>query len=310
MAAIQPPLFHWLIAGALAAGSAAALRYGFRAWRESRLIEDTPTSRIRSAAQGYVEFSGRSRVPADARIQGPLTGISCAWWRYQVEERRSSGRSRSWVRINGGASEAPFLVDDGTAQCLVDPRGAQVFPHTSDVWYGPDPWPEVRIPAGTGLFGRLVDSLLGGGYRYTEHRLSPDAPLLAIGEFRMQGGSFAQDPEQQTAALLHDWKNDQAALLARFDANHDGVLSARRVGSRARRRAPPGAGRRDLEARRPRRASARGARRRPRVPAGRGRRPIARVEIQGARARRRRRVRRCGGRVRVGVARHLIESNG
>jgi len=226
MAAIQPPLLHWLIAGALAAGAAAALRYGFRAWREGRLIEDTPTSRIRSAAQGYVEFSGRSRVPPDAPIKGPLTGIPCAWWRYQVEELRSSGRARRWVRINGGASEAPFLVDDGTGQCLVDPRGAQVFPHTSDVWYGPDPWPEVRIPAGTGIFGRVVDALLGGGYRYTEHRLSPDAPLLAIGEFRMQGGSFAQDPEQQAAALLHDWKNDQATLLARFDANHDGVLSA------------------------------------------------------------------------------------
>jgi hypothetical protein len=28
------------------------------------------------------------------------------------------------------------------------------------------------------------------------------------------------------AELLHDWKHDQASLLARFDTDHDGVLSA------------------------------------------------------------------------------------
>lgn len=220
------PFYLWLTAGALAAGSAAALRYGFLSWRASRLIEDTPTSRIRSAAQGYVEVAGLSRVPPGARINGPLTGLPCAWWRYQIEERRSSGRSRTWVRIDGLASEAQFLIDDGTGQCLIDPRGAQVFPHASDVWYGPDAWPQVRIPAGTGIFDRATDLLIRGRYRYTEHRLSAESPLLAIGEFGMRGGAFAQDSEQQTAALLHDWKQDQAKLLARFDANHDGVLSA------------------------------------------------------------------------------------
>jgi len=216
----------WLTVAALAAAAAYSFWYAFKAWAKNRVIEDTPTSRVRSAAQGYVEISGLSVLPPNCHNTAPLTRIPCAWWRYKIEERRYAGRSRSWCTIQGDTSTEPFLLDDGTGQCLIDPRGAEVFPGASNVWYGPSEWPEVRIPDGTGILGRLADALLTDKYRYTEYRLQAHEHVYAIGAFRSLGGAGAEDNETAAANLLHEWKKDQAALLARFDTNHDGTLSA------------------------------------------------------------------------------------
>ncbi len=216
----------WLIIAGLAAAAAYSFWYAFKAWNKNRIIEDTPTSRVRSAAQGYVELSGLGVPGPKSAIKGPLTGIPCAWWRYKIEERRSTGRSRAWSTVQSDTSAEPFLLDDGTGQCLIDPRGAEVFPGASDVWYGGSEWPEVHIPNGTGVFGWLVDTFVTDRYRYTEHRLQAHAHVYAIGAFRSLGGASVEDPEDAAAGLLHEWKKDQASLLARFDTNHDGTLSA------------------------------------------------------------------------------------
>jgi E3 Ubiquitin ligase len=216
----------WLIVAGLAAAAAYSFWYAFKAWSKNRVIEDTPTSRVRSAAQGYVEISGLGVPPPKSTIKAPLTGTPCAWWRYKIEERRSSGRSRAWSTVDSGTSTEPFLLDDGTGQCLIDPRGAEVFPGASDVWYGPSEWPEVHIPDGTGVFGKLFDTFVKDKYRYTEYRLQAREHVYAIGAFRSLGGVSIEDPEIAAGNLLHEWKKDQAALLARFDRNHDGALSA------------------------------------------------------------------------------------
>jgi hypothetical protein len=215
----------WLIVTGLSASAAYSFWYACKAWAKNRIIEDTPTSRVRSAAQGYVELSGRAMLPANAKIKGPLTGKPCAWWRYKIEKRRSRGRSRWWSTLQSGTSDVPFLLDDGTGTCLIDPRGAEVLPGSSDVWYGPSEWPDVHIPDGTGVFGWLVDSVLTDKYRYTEHRLQEHDRLYAIGAFRSFGGVSVESAGAASAELLRAWKQDQAGLLARFDGNHDGIIS-------------------------------------------------------------------------------------
>ena len=207
----------------LAAAAIASFWYAFRAWRQNRLVGDTPISRVRSAAQGYVELRGRGIPMPNARESAPLTGKPCTWWRYEIEERNSESR-RSWGVVDSGTSDAPFLLDDGTGQCLVYPQGAEVFANAKDVWYGSTSWPDVRIPDGTGFFGKLADVLLSGGrYRYTEYRMQPHEPVCALGEYR-SGGNGTLSPDRAVAELLRAWKQDQKSLLARFDANHDGVV--------------------------------------------------------------------------------------
>jgi E3 Ubiquitin ligase len=212
----------------LAAAAAWSFRYAFKAWSKNRILVDTPTSRVRSAAQGYVELSGRGVLPDSALTKGPLTGMPCVWWHYRIEERRSRGNSRTaWSTLEQATSETPFFLDDGTGQCLVDPRGAEVFARATNVWYGPSAWPEGCMPNGSGFFGKLFDALLGGKYKYTEQRLQLRDHLQAVGMFGTSRGAQALDVENQIGNLLHEWKQDQAALLARFDSDHDGALSAK-----------------------------------------------------------------------------------
>jgi hypothetical protein len=226
------PFKHLLLILGLAAALAYSFWYAFKSWGKNRAIVDTPTSRIRSAAQGYVELSGRGILPADSQIRGPLTGLPCTWWRYKIEDRRhrrGPGMGSSfWSRssVDSGTSTVPFVLDDGTGQCLIDPRGAEVFPSVTTVWYGSEEWPQERIPGGGGVLGWLLDHIPTGRYRYIEHRLQIQEHVCALGAFRSLGGVSVDDPDAAVTDLLHQWKQDQAALLKRFDTNHDGALSA------------------------------------------------------------------------------------
>ena len=192
--------------------------FGFRNWRLARLIDDTPTSRVRSAAQGYVELSGTARLADGTPNLAPLSRRPCVWWLYRIEKKVESRKGDRWETINRGTSVAPFRLDDDTGVCLVDPQGADVRPGTKSVWTGSLPWPAAP-GEGKGFFG------LGADYRYTEHRIDEFERVNIIGEFRTLGGVTNADVTGQVQQLLSDWKADQPALLQRFDGDHDGVLS-------------------------------------------------------------------------------------
>ena len=207
----------WKLALALAAPL--SFIFGFRNWRLARLIDDTPVSRVRSAAQGYVELSGTARFAEGQPNLAPLTLLPCVWWQYRIEHRTGVGRNARWHTTNHGASATPFRLEDETGACLVNPAGADVRPGNNSVWRSSMPWPS---PPGEGR--RFVD-LSGGDYRYTEHRINEFEHVNVIGEFRTVGGIEATDVTGEVMRLLSDWKQDQPALLRRFDTNHDGVLS-------------------------------------------------------------------------------------
>jgi hypothetical protein len=213
----------YLLTIVFAGAAVYSLWSAYKAWRENRLVADTAVSRIRSAAQGYVQLTGRALPTPRGQTHAPLTGLQCAWWRYEICDRK--GRDRA--TIDSGTSELPFLLDDGTGRCVVDPRGAEVFPSAKIVWYGDSEWPLVRLPKGQGFIGKLIDVLMPKGrYRYTEYRLVPEERICALGAFRSSGGVSVRNPEDAAAELLHDWKKDQNSLLARFDRDHDGKLGA------------------------------------------------------------------------------------
>ena len=203
---------------ALAIAAPLCFFFGFRNWRLARLIDDTPVSRIRSAAQGYVELSGIASMGEGAPTIAPLSQLSCAWWLYRIEHRTGDGRDARWETINRGVSVAPFVLQDDTGACLVGPTGADVRPGHRDCWRGMLPWPTAR--GGGQRFG-----LESGDYRYTEHRINEHEQVSVIGEFRTMGGVSSADATAEVMRLLAEWKQDQPALLERFDSNHDGVLS-------------------------------------------------------------------------------------
>ena len=58
-----------------------------RVLHQARLIENTPTAKIRSAVQGYVELNGQTLLMNGPVIVSPLSGKTCVWYRYKIEEK-------------------------------------------------------------------------------------------------------------------------------------------------------------------------------------------------------------------------------
>ena len=181
---------------------AAMAAVSFFAWvgnyRRFRQMHDLPTSKVASAAQGYVELFGKAAPIPNFPVKGPLSGLPCCWYRYCVERRTSKNK---WQRIDSGESVAHFLLVDDTGECVISPDGAEVLYARKSMW------------------------TQGNDRRYTEWLLLPQSMLYALGEFRTAGGAVLElDMKQDISHVLTDWKKDEAALLRRFDTNRDGAL--------------------------------------------------------------------------------------
>lgn len=186
----------WQICGGLVA--AVSLLAWASTWRRARAFDDTPTSRVASAAQGYAELQGRGRPLAGTPLLGALSHLPCLWYRYRIERRRDN----KWEHEESGESDASFILDDGSGTCVIDPEGAEVLPAHKDTW-------------------------TQGDYRHTEWRLLANEPLYALGEFHTVGSQDLQlDRAADVKALLADWKTQPQALL-RFDLDGDGALDMR-----------------------------------------------------------------------------------
>lgn len=167
------------------------------ALRRLRVVRDTPTSRIASAAQGYVELTGRGKLMPDKPLLSKLTNLPCLWYRYRIE--RKTGRNE-WRTEDSDESNGFFMVQDETGSCIVDPSGAEILTRHQETWYQND-------------------------YRYTEWLLLQQDNLYVLGQFRTFGGSTAEtDTNEEMKEVLTEWKENMPELRKRFDLNGDGQL--------------------------------------------------------------------------------------
>ena len=203
--------FHFVIIGIAAqADDAGVWPYAFLAmsvvsffawvanYRRYRQITDLPTSRVASAAQGYVELLGRSQLIEGETIMSQLSGTTCCWYSYEIEEK---GSKNEWRTVEKGQSVRHFYLVDDTGRCVISPDGAEVLTNEGRTWIQDD-------------------------RRYNEWMLMPGAVLYGIGEFQTGAAivSAIADENAETGTLLAEWKQDQAKLLERFDLNKDGKI--------------------------------------------------------------------------------------
>lgn len=197
-------------------GSVAGFFFAFVFFRRARIIEDTPTSKIRSAAQGYVELAGRGQLIEGDPIIAPLTTTPCTWYRYKVERLHD----KHTTTVASGTSEELFALVGPTGRCVIDPDGAAVTCKTKKVWFEYS-YPSRRVGnKSVGILGWL-----GSRYRYTEERMHPGETLYAIGMFMSVGaGAEGFNTDAEVREVLQLWKKNRKALLKHFDANGDGDL--------------------------------------------------------------------------------------
>lgn len=194
--ALDSPTPHGI---ALAAGltGISSLYAWYANLRRFRAVADTPTSRIASAPQGYVELAGKGVQLPGGSLISHLSGLPCLWYRYVIEEKDGT----QWRRIDSGASSERFGLNDGTGMALVDPDDAEIITSKKQV---------VR----------------NGPFRQTEWTLIEGEMLYVLGEHVTIGGENAElDLHQDISDLLGEWKRDPRSLAQRFDLNGDGEIS-------------------------------------------------------------------------------------
>jgi len=184
------------------AAMAGAAVLAFFAWvmsfRRALAITDTPTSRVASAAQGYVELIGQAFNHPESPVLSKLTGLPCCWYRFEVMRRMANNK---WERVSSGISSETFLLDDGSGRCVVDPEHAEVVPKSKDTW-------------------------TQGDLRYTEWLILPRQKVYGIGQFSTMGGANSDlDFNRDLSWTLAQWKLDKARLLERFDLDKDGNIN-------------------------------------------------------------------------------------
>ncbi|MCP5145092.1 MAG: hypothetical protein H6978_09810 [Gammaproteobacteria bacterium] len=220
LANAQNPGMFWFLITVATIAACVMLWMSVRLFHRLRVIEDTPTSRLRSAAQGYVELEGHADWLDGGKIHAPLSGRPAVWYSFRVECRSGNDynrRSRSWRVVERETSNEFFVLDDDTGYCIVDPEGASVVAAERFVWYGDTPRPQVGP--------RTRNWGIGRRYRYIEEVLPHGCQLYALGQYTTAGGAGSALPSsQELADVLREWKRDYPALLQRFDADKNGTI--------------------------------------------------------------------------------------
>ena len=217
---------EWLMLAVLVAVGLTSLFFSIRKFHLARLIEDMPTSKIRSAAQGYVELYGIAKWLDGPQIIAPLSGQACVWYSYIIEERNQFGKSE-WRHVASEVSDHLFLLQDETGSCVIDPEGADVTPSASETWYGT----RAVHTFNSSTINFVTDALshtigqIGARYRYTEKRLHIENELYAIGEFKSIGTDFRASLNDLSKDFLSKLKRDKTRLAV-YDTNKDGEVDA------------------------------------------------------------------------------------
>ncbi|HNQ05540.1 MAG TPA: GIDE domain-containing protein [Thiobacillaceae bacterium] len=169
------------------------------ALRIARAINDTPTSRVASAAQGYVELHGHARPHQGQQLMTPFSQLPCLWYRFKTE-RRTNDR---WEQVESGESLAPFDLEDASGRCTIEPAGAHI--QTTH-----------------------KETRNDGEWRHTEEVLLKGDRLYALGAFRsVSAHDLVLDARREEGELLAEWKADRDELHRRFDLDGDGDISPR-----------------------------------------------------------------------------------
>jgi hypothetical protein len=159
--------------------------WGLYSFKWKRLIENIPTSKIRSIAMGLVEIFGEV-IPVKGQIlKSPFSRKDCVYYRYHIEELRSSGKNTQWVTVKKGEEIRYFYLKDETGMVLINPAKAKIDIPKDNVFdskMGKDP-PATALPF---LYANQVSYegflfKINKTMRYTEYFIAPGDKLFIIG---------------------------------------------------------------------------------------------------------------------------------
>ena len=191
--------WHWLLLTSIVTSLFASI---FNYWRLLKITE-APISTIAAAAQGYVELFGQAST--NKPLKTPYQDIPCVWYRASVYANRENEDDKvadlfNIMPLEYSESKTMFSLDDGTAQCNVNPQGAEVIYFEARTWRKND-------------------------HRYSEEYLPVGKPLYVIGNLDTRKDILDEvEFNRAVGTKLVDWKTRPQQLLNRYDQNLNGQI--------------------------------------------------------------------------------------
>lgn len=221
---------------------------GFDTWKRMRLMQDTPTERVRSAAAGRTELMGTATPIEDVgTLEQPFADGDCLVATYAVEEWEDDqdDDGGNWETIDSGTLTRPFALDDGTGRMRVEPEADATYEiseaNTTRFRVSARERPPTEVSEffqrrgddgdDDGLLGGLLDgdrdARAAERRRYTQEVLPPDEEAYLLGGAQPASGA--------------DGSNADRLVLGRDEASDRFVVSDRteeELTARYRWRAP------------------------------------------------------------------------
>jgi len=206
----HPRLWQVIIGIAVSAGGAGLFCYSLLLLYYKRMVENTPTSKIRSHSMGMTELTGRARPYYDLRTSHTLTRcifFECRYYRYQRTDNGHQWRLTRTV----SSGKLPFYIEDDTGRVLVNPKGA---------YYS-------LTRARQTIRGRFIPTLAikldDPNTRVIEDLIAIGAKVYVLGSAHLQ--RHGQTHRERLMDKLRSVKQD-ASKMARYDQNGDGHIDA------------------------------------------------------------------------------------
>lgn len=213
-----------IVGSLISAGGLYWFVQSFRDRRVQRLIEDTPTAKIRSMAMGMVEVNGVAS--SRSTTIAPFSGRPCVYWEVDIATRSASKRRATWSIVHRNQSGNPFFVSDGTGAALVYPRGADcrlpfgLEETTGGLFALPECYAEYmkRERLGMSTMWRL------GPMRFRERTLDEGQVLFLLGRAHPKAQSTSIAELDEVALRATGTEDLRAARIATLDREVRGVI--------------------------------------------------------------------------------------
>lgn len=203
---------------------------GLKKQKRLRLIENIPTSTVRSMAVGLVEVKG-SVVPFEKTHLSPFSDQPCVYFQYKVQELRRSGKSSYWATVVQNETRDWFFLKDNTGQVLVSPERAEmdIAPdhQFSNSWASGEGITN-EIEERLGSLGVDTRSWLGFGKRMRiyESFLSPGDEVYVMGAATLLGNNAP--PAGATQNLLIG-KGESGGVFFISEKSEKKILTSMRI---------------------------------------------------------------------------------
>jgi E3 ubiquitin ligase len=193
---------------------------GFTLLGRKRLIENTPTSKIRSASMGLVEVSGLAVGPNT--MVAPLTKRDCFYYHTIAWKLKQSGKNSEWEKIAEENRHLPFFLDDNTGKVLVDATGAEMDIHRDfhEEYCASFLSSTAELPPAVDGFLMRHGVSSGKKIKVEEYCIKPKNALFVLGTLAENPGSCVTPAVPQSSALAPTFPRNVSPEIIRLSTQN------------------------------------------------------------------------------------------